>query len=132
MSSKNSGLSRRIFVSSGVAASVHFWVPKPVTGYTGGEMRDSLVEGQVVKAGVSKRELDTPALVVDLDKMEKNVATMQAAVKKFGIADPPARQDTQVRGDRQVSDEDRIDRHLLREAQRGGSARGQRRGSDSP
>ena len=42
-----------------------------------------------VKPGVSKWELDTPALCVDLDKMEKNVATMQAALKKFGLPSRP-------------------------------------------
>ena len=89
MSSRNRGLSRRGFVSSGAAASVYFWVPKPVNGYTAGEMRETLVEGQAVKAGIAKADLDTPALVVDLDTFEKNVATMQAAVKKFGIATRP-------------------------------------------
>jgi D-serine deaminase-like pyridoxal phosphate-dependent protein len=39
--------------------------------------------------GVSKWELDTPALCVDLDRMEDNIARMQAAVKKNGIATRP-------------------------------------------
>jgi len=42
-----------------------------------------------VKPGVSKWELDTPALCVDLDKMEKNIETMQAALKKSGIPSRP-------------------------------------------
>jgi D-serine deaminase-like pyridoxal phosphate-dependent protein len=41
------------------------------------------------KPGVSKWELDTPALCVDLDKMEKNIQTMQAALKKSGIPSRP-------------------------------------------
>jgi D-serine deaminase-like pyridoxal phosphate-dependent protein len=41
------------------------------------------------KPGVSKWELDTPALCVDLDKMEKNIATMQASLKKFGLPSRP-------------------------------------------
>ena len=43
----------------------------------------------MVKPGVSKWELDTPALCVDLDKMEKNIATMQAALKKNGLPSRP-------------------------------------------
>jgi D-serine deaminase-like pyridoxal phosphate-dependent protein len=42
-----------------------------------------------VKPGVSKWDLDTPALCVDLDKMEKNIATMQATLKKNGLASRP-------------------------------------------
>jgi D-serine deaminase-like pyridoxal phosphate-dependent protein len=42
-----------------------------------------------VKPGVSKWELDTPALCVDLDKMEKNIQTMQAALTNSGIPSRP-------------------------------------------
>ena len=42
-----------------------------------------------MKPGVSKWELDTPALCVDLDKMEKNIETMQAALKKSGLPSRP-------------------------------------------
>ena len=76
-------------MSSGVAASVYFWVPRPVKGYTPDEMRGMLVDSQIVKPGVAKADLDTPALCVDLDTFEQNIATMQAAVKKFGIATRP-------------------------------------------
>jgi D-serine deaminase-like pyridoxal phosphate-dependent protein len=48
-----------------------------------------MTEGATVKPGVSKWELDTPALCVDLDKMEKNIATMQAALKKYGLPSRP-------------------------------------------
>lgn len=44
---------------------------------------------QIVKPGLSKWELDTPALCVDLDRMEKNIATMQATLKKNGLASRP-------------------------------------------
>ena len=43
----------------------------------------------IVKPGLSKWELDTPSLCVDLDAMERNIATMQTAMKKFGIASRP-------------------------------------------
>jgi D-serine deaminase-like pyridoxal phosphate-dependent protein len=88
MSSKNRAVSRRTFLSSGAAASAYFWIPKPVNGYTPAEMRAMAVDGQV-ESGISKWDLDTPALCLDLDKFEKNVATMQAAMKRFGIASRP-------------------------------------------
>jgi D-serine deaminase-like pyridoxal phosphate-dependent protein len=76
-------------MSSGAAASVYFWVPKPVKGYTPDEMRGTLVDGEAVKPGIAKADLDTPALCVDLDKFEQNISTMQAAVKRFGVATRP-------------------------------------------
>ena len=81
MSSRQARSSRRAFLSVAGAASAFVWIPKPVRGYTPADMR-SMTEGTAVKPGVSKWELDTPALCVDLDKMEKNIATMQASLKK--------------------------------------------------
>jgi D-serine deaminase-like pyridoxal phosphate-dependent protein len=49
----------------------------------------AMTEADKVKPGVSKWELDTPALCVDLDKMEKNIAAMQASLKKFGLPSRP-------------------------------------------
>jgi len=69
-------------------ASANIWIPKPVKGYKAVEMRATAVDDRA-KPGVSKWELDTPALCVDLDKMEKNVAKMQAALKQTGIASRP-------------------------------------------
>ena len=66
----------------------HVWIPKPANGYKAEEMRASAFDDRA-KPGVSKWELDTPALCVDLDKMEKNVAFMQAALKKNGVASRP-------------------------------------------
>jgi D-serine deaminase-like pyridoxal phosphate-dependent protein len=51
-------------------------------------MRSAAID-QVVKPGISKWDLDTPALCVDLDKLEKNVATMQATMQKNGLASRP-------------------------------------------
>jgi 3-hydroxy-D-aspartate aldolase len=39
--------------------------------------------------GTSKWELDTPALCVDLDKLERNIATMQAKLGASGVAARP-------------------------------------------
>ena len=88
MPSRTSVPSRRSFLSAAGAASAFLWIPKPVQGYTAAEMRGMTVEG-VVKPGVSKWELDTPALCVDLDKMEKNVETMHAALKKYCLPSRP-------------------------------------------
>ena len=88
MPSRISTQSRRAFLSAAGSASAFLLIPKRVKGYTAAEMRAMAVEG-TVKPGVSKWELDTPALCVDLDKMEKNVATMQASLKKFGLPSRP-------------------------------------------
>jgi 3-hydroxy-D-aspartate aldolase len=80
--------SRRAFLASASVAAAHFWIPKPVKGYSPTEIRAMTVDEKVA-TGVSKWDLDTPALCVDLDKMEKNVASMQAALKKYGLPSRP-------------------------------------------
>lgn len=90
MSANESGPSRRAFLSGAAVASMYFWIPKPVKGYTSAELRAMVADDTAnVKPGISKWDLDTPALCVDLDKMEKNVATMQAALKKYGLPSRP-------------------------------------------
>jgi len=88
MPSPDRRVSRRTLLAGGAAASVYMWIPRPVKGYSAAEVRAMAVDGQV-GAGLSKHELDTPALCLDLDSFEKNIATMQAAMKKFGIASRP-------------------------------------------
>src|SRR5687768_15825597 len=74
--------SRRAFIGASAAVAAHVWIPKPVNGYTSSEL------GPVtpMKAGISKWDLDTPALCVDLDKLERNIARMQRslAANKLG------------------------------------------------
>jgi D-serine deaminase-like pyridoxal phosphate-dependent protein len=84
---QNTQPSRRTFLSTAAAGSAAVWVPRPASGYTPAEMRG--LPFHAVKPGVSKWELDTPALCVDLDRMERNVATMQAALKRFGLPSRP-------------------------------------------
>jgi 3-hydroxy-D-aspartate aldolase len=88
--SERPATSRRTFLATSAAASAYLWIPKPVKGYTAAEMRAAAdgVDG-AVRTGVSKWELDTPALCVDLDKMEQNIAKMQATLKKNGIPSRP-------------------------------------------
>jgi len=88
MPAKQFGSSRRTFLSGAAALSAYFWIPKPVKGYTAAELRAS-ADGDRVRPGISKSDLDTPALCVDLDKMEKNIATMQASLRKFGLPSRP-------------------------------------------
>jgi D-serine deaminase-like pyridoxal phosphate-dependent protein len=82
--------SRRNFLSAAVAgASASIWIPREVKGYTAAELRADSDDPDAVKPGISKWDLDTPALCLDLDKFEKNIATMQAALKKYGIPSRP-------------------------------------------
>jgi D-serine deaminase-like pyridoxal phosphate-dependent protein len=64
------------------------WIPRPVKGYSAAEMLARTIDNRV-EPGISKWELDTPALCVDLDKMEQNIATMQATLKRNGIGSRP-------------------------------------------
>ena len=61
------------------------WVPKAVKGYTAAE----IVPVTPMKAGISKWDLDTPALCVDLDKLERNIAKMQRTCNANKIAVRP-------------------------------------------
>jgi D-serine deaminase-like pyridoxal phosphate-dependent protein len=76
--------SRRAFIGAGAATAAHIWIPKPVKGYTAAEIMSPVTP---MKAGVMKAELDTPALCVDLDKLERNIAKMQrtANANKIGV-----------------------------------------------
>jgi D-serine deaminase-like pyridoxal phosphate-dependent protein len=71
--------SRRAFIGASAAAAAHVWIPKPVKGYTAAEVM-ALGPVAPMKAGISKWELDTPALVVDLARLERNIAKMQKAL----------------------------------------------------
>ncbi len=87
MSTRSSSLSRRAFLAAPAAAAFTH-VPKPANGYTAAEMR-TMAEAERIEVGVSKWDLDTPALCVDLDRLEANIGKMQAVVKRNGIATRP-------------------------------------------
>jgi D-serine deaminase-like pyridoxal phosphate-dependent protein len=80
--------SRRAFLSTGAFAAAHVWVPRPVHGYSADEVDAQFARGESA-VGISKWDLDTPALCVDLAKLERNIAKMQAATRQFGIATRP-------------------------------------------
>jgi hypothetical protein len=77
--------SRRAFVGASAAAAAHVWIPRNVKGYTAAE----IVPVTPQKSGISKWDLDTPALCVDLDKMERNIAKMQRTCNANKIAVRP-------------------------------------------
>ena len=83
---RDSSLSRRRFLQSAGAAAVA--VPTSIKGFTAAEMR-GFDATDVMEADISKWELDTPALCVDLGALEANLATLQQTVVRNGIASRP-------------------------------------------
>ena len=79
-------VTRRSFITtSGAAAAL--CVTNTAGGYTATEMQARAAEDKL--AGVSKWELDTPALCVDLDALERNIATMQTRLRALKVASRP-------------------------------------------
>ena len=76
---KPNPLSRRRFLHTAGAGALAAGLPV--------EARLKAAEDTVV--GVSKWELDTPALCVDLDKLDQNIATMKAKLAGTGVATRP-------------------------------------------
>jgi D-serine deaminase-like pyridoxal phosphate-dependent protein len=88
MTRLSSAASRRTFLTTTAAGAASVWIPSPVKGYSAAEVRD-MAEGERVEVGLSKWDLDTPALCVDLDRMEANIRRMQAALTRNGVAARP-------------------------------------------
>ena len=85
---KTPSVSRRAFVRVPAVGAAAIWAAKVARGYTTAEMQAKAIDGRL-EAGVSKWELDTPALCVDLDRLEQNIATMRKASAQEGIASRP-------------------------------------------
>ena len=62
------------------------WIPKAAKGYTAEEVMGPVKPQQ---SGISKWDLDTPALCVDLDKLQRNIDKMQRACNANKIAVRP-------------------------------------------
>jgi len=77
--------SRRDFLMTSGAAAM--WASRSVAGYSGAEMRAKATDDKL--KGVSKWELDTPALCVDLDKFEQNIAAMRRSLATAKVASRP-------------------------------------------
>ena len=83
-----SPLSRRHFLHAAGAGAASVWIPKPVKGYSAAEMRQQSVDDRL-EVGISKWDLDSPCLCVDLDKLEGNLDQMQTTLTRNGIASRP-------------------------------------------
>jgi D-serine deaminase-like pyridoxal phosphate-dependent protein len=57
-------------------------------GFTAAELSAHVVDGKL-DIGVSKWELDTPALCVDLDRLEQNLAALRTGLTGTGVASRP-------------------------------------------
>ena len=82
----HSSMSRRRFLQTTGAAAI--WLPGSVRGYSASEVQALYVDGEM-QQDVSKWELDTPSLCVDLDALEANIAKMQDTTSRNGIASRP-------------------------------------------
>jgi D-serine deaminase-like pyridoxal phosphate-dependent protein len=80
--------SRRTFLTATAAGAASVWIPRSVKGYSASEMSE-LGEARLRELGISKWDLDTPALCVDLDRLEQNISKMQATLTRNGIAARP-------------------------------------------
>lgn len=78
--------SRRAFLAATAATAAHVWIPRPVKGYTAEEI---LAPVKPMGTGISKWDLDTPALCVDLDRLEQNIAKMQRSLAANKIGSRP-------------------------------------------
>jgi 3-hydroxy-D-aspartate aldolase len=88
MSQRSSSHSRRAFLTTTAAGAASVWIPKRVKGYSAADMNTAAAHAES-EVGMSKWDLDTPALCVDLDALEQNIAKMQAFATKNGIATRP-------------------------------------------
>lgn len=76
--------SRRRFLRDGAAASAGVWAaPSVLRAATG------TPDAGYLEVGLSKSELLTPALCVDLDALERNIDTMQSTVSRNGVGVRP-------------------------------------------
>jgi D-serine deaminase-like pyridoxal phosphate-dependent protein len=79
--------SRRAFLTAGALSAAHMWIPRSANGYTAHDLETD--DQGNVRPGTSKWELETPALCVDLDRLDANIAKAQAVLTRNGIASRP-------------------------------------------
>ncbi len=66
------------------AAAPFFLVAKPVWGYSVDEVESKLKKGKSI-SGVTLNDLPTPSLIIDLDRLEANIAKLAKHAKAAGI-----------------------------------------------
>lgn len=99
--------SRRSFIATGAASSAWIWIPSPVKGYSAADVGARLAASgsgaesstspappaqpapPAPSALISKWDLDTPALCVDLDVLDANIAKAQSVLTRNGVASRP-------------------------------------------
>jgi D-serine deaminase-like pyridoxal phosphate-dependent protein len=79
-------VTRRSFITTSSAAAA-LCVSSNAGGYTAAEMQAKVAEDKLT--GLSKWDLDTPALCVDLDALERNIETMQRRLRALNVASRP-------------------------------------------
>src|SRR5262245_3417484 len=79
--------SRRNFLLTSSAGAAALCVSGKASGYTSAEMKGLAATNKLT--GISKWELDTPALCVDLDKLEQNIATMRTKLGGMNVVSRP-------------------------------------------
>src|SRR5258705_10614088 len=79
-------MSRRNFITTSGAAAALF-ASNDAGGSTAVEMQSQAADDKLT--GVSKWDLDTPALCVDLDALERNIASMQTRLRALNVASRP-------------------------------------------
>jgi D-serine deaminase-like pyridoxal phosphate-dependent protein len=82
-----SSVSRRNFLVTSGAGAAALCVSGNAGGYTGAEMRALAADDKLI--GVSKWELDTPVLCVDLDQFSQNLTSMRARLAEMKVASRP-------------------------------------------
>jgi 3-hydroxy-D-aspartate aldolase len=85
---EGSSYSRRTFLQAAGLGAASVWAPGHVSGYSIDDLRPYLA-GERLEIGVSKWDLETPALCVDLDRLERNLSRMETTLQRTGIASRP-------------------------------------------
>jgi D-serine deaminase-like pyridoxal phosphate-dependent protein len=88
MRPRSASSSRRAFLSATAAGAAYVSLPRPVKAYTGAEIGE-MAGSASLEVGMSKWDLDTPALCVDLDRLEANIVKAQAVLTRNGITSRP-------------------------------------------
>jgi 3-hydroxy-D-aspartate aldolase len=84
------GISRRSFLATSGAGAATFCLSGRGPAYAGSEPQSvTAVSQDETVIGGSKWDLDTPALCVDLDRFEQNLATMRKKLAGTGVASRP-------------------------------------------
>lgn len=83
----SSKVTRRNFLVTSGAGATALCVSRKANGYAGTEMSAMAAADKLT--GVSKWDLDTPALCVDLDKFEQNLRTLRNKLTGTGVASRP-------------------------------------------